>query len=140
MIMRQRTLLVSSRFQPPQLTDGSTLRQYNAFRSTDTSTRKEIHMLRHLTRLSALVVCALAVLLAAGCCQTSGGGHASDSAALPGNPQQEISALIDQYTQALVNKDVATLDKIWADDLSFINLHGELLSKQQRMDNIKTGA
>lgn len=57
-----------------------------------------------------------------------------------GDVQKEIGALIDQYTQALLAKDEAALDKIWADDLSFINLHGELLSKQNRMDNIKTGA
>ena len=57
-----------------------------------------------------------------------------------GNTQQEISALLDQYTQALLEKDVAALDRIWADDLSFINLRGELLTKQNRLANIKSGA
>ena len=40
----------------------------------------------------------------------------------------------------MLDKDSGALDRIWADDLSFVNLHGELLSKKDRMDNIKTGA
>jgi hypothetical protein len=32
------------------------------------------------------------------------------------------------------------LDRIWADDLTFINLRGELLTKQNRLANIKSGA
>jgi ketosteroid isomerase-like protein len=58
----------------------------------------------------------------------------------PGDTQHEINTLLDQYTQALLKKDVAALDRIWADDLTFINPRGELLSKQDRLDNIKTGA
>jgi hypothetical protein len=61
-------------------------------------------------------------------------------AARAGDVEQEISDLLDRYTQALLKKDSAALDRIWADDLSFINLHGQLLTKQNRMDNIKTGA
>ena len=57
-----------------------------------------------------------------------------------GATQQEISALLDQYTQALLKKDVAALDRMWADDLTFINLRGELLTKQDRLANIKSGA
>jgi len=57
-----------------------------------------------------------------------------------GATQQEISALLDQYTQALLKKDVAALDRMWADDMTFINLRGELLTKQNRLANIKSGA
>ena len=45
-----------------------------------------------------------------------------------------------RYTQALLKKDVAALDRMWADDLTFINLRGELLTKQNRLANIKSGA
>lgn len=56
------------------------------------------------------------------------------------NSEQEISTLLDQYNEALLKKDAATLDKIWADDLSFVNLRGQLLTKKERLENIKTGA
>ena len=39
-----------------------------------------------------------------------------------------------------MKKDTNALDKIWADDLSFVNLRGQLLSKKDRIDNIKNGA
>ncbi len=99
-------------------------------------------MLHRFALASAFVV-AVAVLLSVAGAQTPGSGSkppAAGGAAAPGDAQKEISALIDQYTQALLAKDEAALDKIWADDLSFINLRGELLTKQNRMDNIKTGA
>ena len=54
--------------------------------------------------------------------------------------QQEITALLDRYDEALRNKDVAALEQIWADGLTFVNPRGEVLTKQQRLDNIKTGA
>ncbi len=81
-------------------------------------------------------------LLAATGCQS--GEKASKGnvvvASSGGDAQHQISDLLDQYTNALLKKDTAALDRIWADDLSFINLNGELLNKQNRMDNIKTGA
>jgi uncharacterized protein (TIGR02246 family) len=53
---------------------------------------------------------------------------------------QQISTLLDQYNDALLKKDADTLGQIWADDLSFVNLRGQLLSKKERIENIKTGA
>ncbi len=32
------------------------------------------------------------------------------------------------------------LDRIWAEDLTFVNPRGELLTKRNRMDNITSGA
>jgi len=101
-------------------------------------------MVTRLAPASALVIAV--ILFAVGGCQSSGGnGHASDAvggsgAGRSGDAQKEISALLDQYTQALLKKDTAALDRIWADDLTFINMRGELLSKQNRLDNIKSGA
>jgi ketosteroid isomerase-like protein len=97
-------------------------------------------MLHPLARVSA-VVAAVAVLFAVGGCRTTEHSYDAPRASAPSSDtQQEISAMLDQYTQALMNKDLATLDRIWADDLTFINLRGELLSKQNRMDNIRSGA
>ena len=92
-------------------------------------------MLRRVTTLASFVL----LFCAAVGCQSDGNGDAQGGGS-SGDAQQEISVLLDEYNQALLNKDVAALDRIWADDLSFINLHGELLSKQNRMDNIRTGA
>ena len=54
--------------------------------------------------------------------------------------EQEVSKLLDEYNVVLLKADSAALDRIWADDLSFVNPRGELLNKKQRMENIKTGA
>ena len=82
----------------------------------------------------------MASLAAGGCQCGNGGGHGSQAVGDSGNARQEIASLLDQYRQALLNKDVAALDRIWADDLTFVNPRGELLSKQERIDNVKTGA
>lgn len=71
---------------------------------------------------------------------SAAGRQARGSKSHARDAQQTIHALLDRYTQALLNRDVATLDRIWADDLTFINLRGELLNKQNRMENIRTGA
>src|SRR5262245_33927797 len=93
---------------------------------------------------NAALFSALTVLFAVvGACQSSGSNSATSDASSrlsSADAQQEISALLDQYSQALMNKDAAMLDRIWSDDLTFINLRGELLNKRNRMDNIKTGA
>lgn len=61
----------------------------------------------------------------------SGGSAAADKA---------LEARFQQYAEALKKKDTATLDKIWADDYCFINPQGELVSKAQRLENVKSGA
>ncbi len=74
-------------------------------------------------------------------CQMSGGNNqVSEAGNRSGAQQQEIREELEQYTQALLNKDLTALDRIWADDLTFVNLYGELLSKQNRMENIKSDA
>jgi conserved hypothetical protein len=67
-------------------------------------------------------------------------GNTSATADNTKNDEQKISALLDEYNEALLKKDAAALDRIWADDLSFVNLRGQLLSKKDRIDNIKSGA
>ena len=96
-------------------------------------------MLPRLAQLfSFAAVVALFVLWG---CQSSGGGHAANGGSGDAKgAQREVRGLLDQYTQALLKRDVAALDRIWADDLTFINLRGEMLTKQNRIDNIKSGA
>lgn len=101
-------------------------------------------MLPRIARLSALVAAGAVVFAAEiGVASSSYAPAASTLSVVAqqsGDAQQEISALLDEYTQALLKRDSAALDRIWADDLTFINLRGELLTKQNRMDNIKSGA
>lgn len=67
-------------------------------------------------------------------------GNTDKTADSTKNDEQAISTLLDKYNDALLKKDAESLDQIWADDLSFVNLRGQLLSKKDRIDNIKTGA
>jgi len=65
---------------------------------------------------------------------------AGTSAAAGGDVKAAIIALLEQHRQALLQKDTATLERIWTDDFVFINYRGQLLSRQNRLDNVRTGA
>jgi ketosteroid isomerase-like protein len=54
--------------------------------------------------------------------------------------EQEVRAAIEQYGTALTKRDAATLEKIWADDYTFINGKGAVLTKAQRLENLKSGS
>ena len=54
--------------------------------------------------------------------------------------EREVREAIEKYKTALLRRDVAALEKIWADDYVFVNASGEVLTKQQRLANIKSGA
>ena len=97
-------------------------------------------MLHRMTRVSGPVAALTLVFALAGCQCSGGNGNPSASSAATGDATQEINALLDQYTEALIKKDLAALDRIWADDLTFVNPRGELLNKQNRMDNLKSGS
>jgi ketosteroid isomerase-like protein len=97
-------------------------------------------MLVQLARLSAFAILGVILVNVGGCQTNVSQRYANEAGTWTGDASQDISALIDQYTKALLDKDVARLDQIWADDLSFVNPRGELLSKENRMDNVKSGA
>jgi uncharacterized protein (TIGR02246 family) len=54
--------------------------------------------------------------------------------------EHEIRTMMQQFLQALARRDVAALDRIWADDYTFINPMGQLVTKQQRLANLTSGA
>jgi uncharacterized protein (TIGR02246 family) len=99
-------------------------------------------MPRCVNAVASTLVLVLIFLAAAGCQSTGGGNNsaASSSSAGGAGTEQQVNRLLDEYTQALLNKDTAALDRIWSDDLTFINPRGQRLTKQERIDNIKTGA
>ncbi len=54
--------------------------------------------------------------------------------------QQILKDRFREYAEALIKRDLAALDKIWAEGYTFTNGRGEVLTKKDRMDNIKSGA
>jgi ketosteroid isomerase-like protein len=54
--------------------------------------------------------------------------------------EQEVRQTIEKYRTALLQRDIATLEKIWADDYVFVNASGEVFTKAQRLANAKSGA
>ncbi len=54
--------------------------------------------------------------------------------------EQEVRQTIKKYRTALLQRDAATLEQIWADDYTFTNGAGETHSKAQRLANLKSGA
>jgi ketosteroid isomerase-like protein len=54
--------------------------------------------------------------------------------------EQEVRQTIEKYRTALVQRDAATLEQIWANDYTFTNGAGEMVSKTQRLANLKSGA
>src|SRR6266568_6902727 len=65
---------------------------------------------------------------------TSKAGKSSQAA------DKELEKRFREYADALTKKDVAALDKIWADDYTFINPKGDLVTKAERLANVKSGA
>ncbi len=55
-------------------------------------------------------------------------------------PEQQVRAMIEQYRVALTKHDIAALERIWADDYTFINASGAVVTKAERLANIKSGA
>jgi ketosteroid isomerase-like protein len=54
--------------------------------------------------------------------------------------EQEVRQMIEKYRAAFLRRDIPTLEKIWADDYVFVNGSGEVLTKAQRLANLKSGA
>jgi ketosteroid isomerase-like protein len=52
----------------------------------------------------------------------------------------ELDKAQAEYLAALLDADVAALARIWTEDYTFINGRGMLLSKDDRLKNIETGA
>ena len=53
---------------------------------------------------------------------------------------QEVKQMIEKYRTAFLRHDIPTLEKIWADDYVFVNAFGEVLTKAQRLANLRSGA
>jgi ketosteroid isomerase-like protein len=52
--------------------------------------------------------------------------------------EQEVRQAIEKYRAALLQPDIPALRQIWADSYFFVNPQGTLLSKAQRLENLKS--
>jgi len=53
--------------------------------------------------------------------------------------EKEILKVEHEKDQAMQNRDLAVLNRIYADDLTFVNARGQVLTKAQRMEEIRAG-
>jgi ketosteroid isomerase-like protein len=90
-------------------------------------------MQRLLLPLAAALMLSAATTLALGQAAASTTSQASEA-------EREVRQMIKKYRQALLKRDVAALERIWADDYTFINAGGKLLSKADRLANLRSGA
>jgi ketosteroid isomerase-like protein len=51
-----------------------------------------------------------------------------------------VLAAMEQYKQAILDSDTAALARIWAENYSFINPQGGLVTREQRLANIGSGS
>ena len=54
--------------------------------------------------------------------------------------KREVWEALENYETAFMKRDVAALEKIWAEDSVFVNASGKVLTKEQNLANIKSGA
>jgi ketosteroid isomerase-like protein len=54
--------------------------------------------------------------------------------------EQEVKQMLEEYRAALTKGDTAALERIWADDYTFINASGVVVTKAERLANLKSGA
>jgi ketosteroid isomerase-like protein len=52
---------------------------------------------------------------------------------------EDVLAAVRNYRQSLVKKDLPALEKIWSDDYRFVNGHGQLHTKADRIADLKSG-
>jgi ketosteroid isomerase-like protein len=54
--------------------------------------------------------------------------------------EHALRAALTVYRQALVKKDLAALEKIWTDDYKFIDAHGRVRTKSDRLADLRSAA
>lgn len=89
--------------------------------------------MKQLQRFTSILL----LLVVSAAAQQSG---TSTGATTTTTADQALESRFREYADALTKRDLATLDKIWAPEYTFINPRGELVTKAQRMANLKSGA
>lgn len=66
--------------------------------------------------------------------------QAAGSRPVQGDPAAEVRQMQKQFADAIQAGDAAALGRIWSDDYTFTNGSGQVVTKAQRLANLKTGA
>ena len=93
-----------------------------------------------------VALASFAILVIAGGCQSTGDraadasstGNASGSGG-PSDVPRVAAELVEQHCDGQRKKDVAALERLWADEFVFVNPRGQVLSKADRLENIRSG-
>jgi len=56
------------------------------------------------------------------------------------NNENDLRAALTAYREALVKKDLPALEKIWTDDYTFIDSHGRMRTKADRLADLRSSA
>jgi|SRR5690349_3778546 len=67
-------------------------------------------------------------------------GAVTGRAATESPQADDVIAALKGYEAAIISEDTTALKKIWADDYTFINPQGGIVTKEQRLDNLRSGA
>ena len=92
------------------------------------------------TRTTLIVAIGLVGLLCATIPQNATGQTTPVNENSTAGVKQDLEKRFQEYADALRKRDLTTLDQIWTDDYVFINPRGELVTKSQRLSNLKAGA
>ena len=87
-----------------------------------------------------LAISLLAIVFASGCQSMGGSSDAKHHHEVSADMEQAVKQAGKEYTNALLQKDIAAFDRLWADDLIFINPAGQALSKAERLENLRSGS
>jgi ketosteroid isomerase-like protein len=68
-----------------------------------------------------------------------GNANSNSSTTTGANTESDVRKLLGELEAAISKNDVAALDKIYSDDYSFISTTGEMQTKAQRLDSMKSG-
>jgi ketosteroid isomerase-like protein len=99
--------------------------------------------MKNLGKNACIFTLVLLAVSTAGLAQTSAQQsepQSGQTSAGSADVEQALETRFHEYADALKKKDTAALDQIWSDDYSFINPRGVLVTKAQRLANVKSGA
>ena len=104
------------------------------------------------TRFILTAAIALAASLSLDACREGSAAEPTDpsrpSADVPaavraradGPREQAVLAALEDYKQAILDSDTASLARTWTDNYTFINPQGAIVSREQRLANIGSGS
>ena len=98
------------------------------------------HVVMKLPGSSSMKRCILHFAITMALLSFAFGQSATNQESQNNKSEQEVRQMIEKYRTALLKRDASALEKIWADDYVFVTASGDVLTKAQRLENIKSGA